>query len=227
MKKFFKILLIFSVLMFTFLSCSKKTTKTKKEENLLKITNKVILKTSLGDITVGLYGNAMPLTVKNFLNYVNSGFYNGLIFHRIIPNFVIQGGGLDKNMIKKQTKPPIKLENPPYIEKTIKINGKEKKEKVLSLTHQKYMLSMARMMAPNTATSQFFITLAKVPHLDPKPLGHSNGYAVFGKVLKGFDVVDKIAKTKTTTIKGRQNVPIEPIFIKKAYELKRNINNEK
>ncbi len=227
MRKSFKIFVIVSVFIFSFLSCTKKNKQLDETKRLLTITNKVVFETTLGKITVGLYGNAMPVTVKNFLNYVKSGFYNGLIFHRIIPNFVVQGGGLNKDLVKKKTNPPIKLENPPYIEKIVKINGKEKKEKVLALTHEKYMLSMARMMAPDTATSQFFITLAKVSHLDPKPIGHPNGYAVFGKVLSGFEVVDKMAKVKTKTIKGRQNVPETPILIKKAYVLKENKKEKK
>ena len=137
-----------------------------------------------------------PISVKNFLGYVADGFYNNTIFHRVIPNFMIQGGGLDQNMVKKHTQSPITNEA---------ANG---------LLNKRGTLAMARTSAPNSATAQFFINLT-----DNVFLNHSSGspgYAVFGKVVHGMDVVDKIAKVATTRRQGRADVPIEPVVISEA-----------
>jgi peptidyl-prolyl cis-trans isomerase B (cyclophilin B) len=163
----------------------------------------VKLETSMGDITLELYPDKAPATVANFLEYVKAGFYNGTIFHRVISGFMIQGGGMDAQMKEKPTRAPIKNEAD---------NG---------LKNDAYTIAMARTSNPNSATAQFFINVANnVPlnHTAPTPQGW--GYAVFGKVIKGQDVVDKI-KAVTTTTKGMyQNVPQEPVTIVKASVVK-------
>lgn len=153
----------------------------------------VVFKTSLGDLTIALFNRAAPVTVKNFLAYVDSGFYNGTIFHRVIPGFVIQGGGYNKNLVRRPTFPPIKNESD---------NG---------LKNERGTLSMARTQDPNSATSQFFVSLVDNSGLDFK--GEGTGYAVFGKVIAGMDVVDKIAKVQTETRGGFQDIPKDPVFI--------------
>jgi len=158
---------------------------------------RVLIKTNLGNITVELFEKEAPITVKNFLSYVDSKFYDGTTFHRIIPGFVIQGGGFTPDMKKKPTKDPIKNEA---------TNG---------LKNLKGTLSMARTMDINSATSQFFINLRNNPALDHKdntPRGY--GYAVFGKVVAGWGVVEKIAKVPTTTKGIYKNVPEKPVIIK-------------
>ncbi len=159
----------------------------------------VKLETSLGDIIVELNPEKAPVTVANFLQYVKGGFYDGTIFHRVIPTFMIQGGGFDANMNEKPTKGPIKNEAD---------NG---------LTNDRYTIAMARTADPNSATAQFFINVA-----DNQPLNHTAktmqgwGYAVFGKVVKGQDVVDKIKAVPTATKGMFQNVPVTPVVIIKA-----------
>jgi peptidyl-prolyl cis-trans isomerase A (cyclophilin A) len=153
----------------------------------------VVFKTSLGDLTIALFNRTAPVTVKNFLAYVDSGFYNGTIFHRVIPGFVIQGGGYNKNLVRRPTFPPIKNESD---------NG---------LKNERGTLSMARTQDPNSATSQFFVSLVDNSGLDFK--GEGTGYAVFGKVIAGMDVVDKIAKVQTETRGGFQDIPKDPVFI--------------
>jgi peptidyl-prolyl cis-trans isomerase B (cyclophilin B) len=158
---------------------------------------KVKLETGLGDIVIELNEEAAPITVKNFLQYVEEGFYDGTIFHRVIQNFMIQGGGLTADMRKKQTHPPIVNEAS---------NG---------LKNNLGTIAMARTSDPDSATSQFFIN-----HKNNDFLNYSGqkkpGYAVFGKVVEGMDVVDKIAAVKTTRGGGRSDVPIEPVLIKSA-----------
>jgi len=194
-----KLILIISILMtFTLFTtaCEKvKDTPVKKEVKGPKITAKVLLKTNKGEMLIGLYGEDAPNTVKNFLSYVREGFYNGLIFHRVIPKFVIQGGGFAPKMIRKQPKAPIKLE----IAKDLK--------------HKKGILSMARTNNPDSATTQFFICLGDVPSLD-------NKYAVFGKLIEGINVLDKISKTQTTSFGPYRNVPKEDIVIISATIIK-------
>ena len=159
----------------------------------------VKLETSMGEITLELYPDKAPATVANFLQYVKDGFYDGTIFHRVIPTFMIQGGGFDAQMNQKPTKAPIQNEAD---------NG---------LTNDLYTAAMARTMDPNSATAQFFINVA-----DNKPLNHTAktmqgwGYAVFGKVIKGQDVVDKIKAVPTGNKGMHQNVPVEPVTIIKA-----------
>ncbi|RMG33298.1 MAG: peptidyl-prolyl cis-trans isomerase [Gammaproteobacteria bacterium] len=154
----------------------------------------VVIKTNKGDITVTLYPDKAPKTVANFLRYVDEGFYDGTIFHRVIPGFMIQGGGLTPDMQKKPTHDPIENEAK---------NG---------LKNVRGAIAMARTRAPHSATSQFFINHRDNPNLD-YPSFDGWGYAVFGKVTKGMDVVDAIAAVKTTTRNGRKNVPVEPVII--------------
>ena len=161
----------------------------------------VIFETNKGNITIELFEKEAPVTVKNFLAYVDSGFYNGTIFHRVIKDFMIQGGGFTKELSKKETNEPIKNE------------AKE------SLKNLRGTISMARTSAPNTATSQFFISVKDNPSLDWKK--HNLGYAVFGKVDEaGMRVVDKISYTQTGIIGMRRDVPVDTVEIIKAYRVK-------
>src|SRR5512139_232189 len=160
----------------------------------------VVLETSKGNIEVELNEAKAPITVKNFLDYVDSHFYDGLIFHRVIDNFMIQGGGFTPDMAQKNGKAPIENEA---------ANG---------LTNDKYTIAMARTSVVNSATSQFFINTkdnAFLNHKDKTPQGF--GYAVFGKVVKGQDVVDAIGKVATGTKNGFNDVPVETVTIVKAY----------
>ena len=157
--------------------------------------NEIILlavTTSLGNFEIELYPNEAPVTVENFTEYVDDNFFENVLFHRIIPGFVIQGGGFEIGMNQKDTKPPIINESD---------NG---------LKNEKYTLSMARTSDLNSATSQFFINLADNEFLD---YPNSGGYAVFGKVTSGQEVIDEIAKVKTTFISGHQDVPIEDVYM--------------
>lgn len=156
----------------------------------------VTLATSLGEIILELDENKAPITVKNFLEYVDSGFYNDTVFHRVIPGFMIQGGGMTAAMDEKPNRSPIKNEAD---------NG---------LTNTRGTIAMARTQAVNSATSQFFINLA-----DNTFLNHGTrdfGYAVFGKVVKGLDVLDAIAKVKTGSKSGHTDVPVTPVTIQSA-----------
>jgi peptidyl-prolyl cis-trans isomerase A (cyclophilin A) len=157
----------------------------------------VLLKTSDGDIRVELYPEKAPKTVANFLDYVKSGQYNGTIFHRVIPGFMIQGGGYTTSFAEKPTRAPIPLESQ---------NG---------LKNALGTIAMARTSDPNSATDQFFINTVDNAGLDyPNPDG--NGYAVFGKVTAGMDVVKKIEGTPTTTRGPMSDVPQKPIVIESA-----------
>ena len=159
----------------------------------MNITAKAKFETTMGDIVMGFYGDEMPITTENFVKYIEAGFFNKLIFHRVIPGFVIQGGGMMPGMIEKNSLfDPIKLE----ISKDIK--------------HDPYAISMARTQDKNSATSQFFICNAACPSLD-------NQYAAFGKVLEGEDVVDAITAVKTKTVKYFDDVPVDTVKIEKAY----------
>jgi cyclophilin family peptidyl-prolyl cis-trans isomerase len=157
---------------------------------------KVIMQTTKGDIIIELYKNKAPLTVKNFLSYVDEKFYAGTIFHRVIKGFMIQGGGLTTDFVEKPTKPPLKNEA---------TNG---------LSNKRGTIAMARTEVIDSATSQFFINHVNNPgldHRDNTPTGF--GYAVFGKVIKGMDVVDAIANAKTMSRGWRADVPRETIKI--------------
>jgi peptidyl-prolyl cis-trans isomerase A (cyclophilin A) len=153
----------------------------------------VIFSTTLGDIKIELFKDEAPITTENFLSYIKDGFFDGTIFHRVIPGFMIQGGGMTPDMMDKDTKDPIKNEAK---------NG---------LKNERGSLSMARTSAIDSATSQFFINVN-----DNKFLDHGVrdfGYAVFAKVVEGMDVVDKIASLKTGNKGFHSDVPIEPVII--------------
>lgn len=153
----------------------------------------VVLNTSFGEIELELEAEKAPITVTNFLDYVDAERYDGTIFHRVIPGFMLQGGGFDSFMQQKATKPAIKNEAD---------NG---------LKNNRGTVAMARTQAPDSATMQFFIN-----HADNDFLNHSDrdfGYAVFAKVVRGMDVVDQIAQVKTSTYGMHQNVPTDPIVI--------------
>ena len=157
----------------------------------------VDFKTSAGTIRVELYPAKAPKTVENFLQYVRDGHYNGTIFHRVIPGFMIQGGGMKPDMSQKPTRAPVPIESK---------NG---------LKNDVGWLAMARTSDPNSATAQFFINIADNKFLN-YPGQDGYGYAVFGKVVDGMDVVNKIAGAPTTTRGGHQNVPQTPVLIEQA-----------
>lgn len=165
----------------------------------------VKLETSLGDIVVQLNSRKAPRTTANFIQYVKSGHYDGTIFHRVIKNFMIQGGGFSADMKEKRTSAPIRNEAN---------NG---------LKNKKYTIAMARTSDPHSASSQFFINSRDNDFLDFKaetPDGW--GYAVFGKVVQGQDVVDKIERVATGRRAGMDDVPQSPVIIKKAYVIEKN-----
>lgn len=161
----------------------------------------VILNTNFGKIKIELDEKKAPKTVKNFLEYVNAGFYNGTIFHRVIDNFMIQGGGFDQSMRQKKTNAPIENEAK---------NG---------LSNKTYSIAMARTMDPHSATAQFYINVADNDFLD-YPGQDGWGYCVFGKVTEGMDVVDKIKGVRTIYHpSGHQDVPLESVIIESAEEV--------
>jgi cyclophilin family peptidyl-prolyl cis-trans isomerase len=153
-------------------------------------------KTSKGNFTIELFTNEAPVSSENFLKYVDDGHFDGTIFHRVIPGFMIQGGGFTEDMDQKKTSPPIKNEA---------TNG---------LKNKRGTLSMARTNDINSATCQFFINLVDNDFLDNKP--GSYGYAVFAKVTSGMDVIDEIAKVKTGRRSGHADVPVEAIVVTSA-----------
>ena len=157
------------------------------------------LHTNYGDITLELDSEKAPLTVQNFVDYVNSGNYDNTIFHRVIDGFMIQGGGFEPGMVQKQTRAPIQNEA---------ANG---------LKNDKYTVAMARTSDVHSATAQFFINVADNNFLNySAPNAQGFGYCVFGKVVEGMDVVDKIAKVRTGNRAGHQNVPLENVLLEKA-----------
>src|SRR5438477_7606589 len=158
----------------------------------------VLLSTSMGDIKVELHQDKAPITVKNFLDYTKAGYYDGTIFHRVIPGFMIQGGGFTPDMQDKREgqKPPIKNESS---------NG---------LKNETGTVAMARTSVPDSATSQFFINVKDNSFLDKEKAQDGVGYAVFGKVVEGMDVVRKIEQVKTATKGPHQNVPVDAVAIK-------------
>ena len=190
--------------------CGEKTNKAQADKKIVNLernivksqSNVVKLETSMGNIVIELNEQAAPVTVKNFLGYVEAGFYDGLIFHRIIPGFMIQGGGFTQQMVKKETRDPI-------------IN-----EAKNGLSNMRGTIAMARTSDPDSATAQFFIN-----HSDNDFLNYIDdnkaGYAAFGKVTEGMDVVDAIASVETTTYVDTttrnkiemENVPVEPVII--------------
>lgn len=165
----------------------------------------VRLDTSMGSILVQLDPRKAPITTANFIQYVKSGHYDGTIFHRVIKSFMIQGGGMTAEMKEKRTLAPIRNEAN---------NG---------LRNRKYTIAMARTSDPHSASSQFFINTANNDFLDFKAQTRDGwGYAVFGKVIEGQDVVDKIEAVSTGRRAGMDDVPVEPVIIKKAYVVEPN-----
>lgn len=158
----------------------------------------VRLKTNQGDIVLQLDAAKAPKTVDNFLQYVKSGQYSGTIFHRVIDGFMIQGGGMTPDMREKSTRAPIPLESR---------NG---------LTNVRGSVAMARTSVPDSATAQFFINLRDNDFLDAANSRDGHGYAVFGKVVEGMDVVEKIRKVRTTVKPPHADVPVEPVIIQQA-----------
>ena len=154
----------------------------------------ILLATNLGDIVLEMYPEKAPLSVENFLAYTDQGFYDGTVFHRVIPGFMVQGGGFTQEMQHKNTHPPIANEAG---------NG---------LLNTRYSISMARTSEIHSATSQFFINLSDNTFLDHGV--RDFGYAVFGRVAQGTDVVDRIAAVKTGRCGPHSDVPLEPVVIK-------------
>ncbi|RTZ65241.1 MAG: peptidyl-prolyl cis-trans isomerase [Aquificaceae bacterium] len=175
-----------------------KEIKTKTSGEKMSANPIIKMETNKGNITIELYADKAPLSTENMVNYVKDAFYDGLIFHRVIPGFMIQGGGMNPDMSEKANKAPIKNEAD---------NG---------LKNDRGTLAMARTNVPDSATSQFFINLKDndfLNHTSKTPQGW--GYAVFGKVTEGMDVVDEIAAVKTGNHGGHGDVPLEPVIIKK------------
>ena len=158
----------------------------------------VVMSTSLGEITIELFKDRAPVSVQNFLEYISDGFFPGTLFHRVIPNFMIQGGGFTAGMVEKITRPPIRNEA---------TNG---------LSNVRGTVGMARTLALRSATSQFYINVAdnggRLDHRGYAP--EDFGYAVFGRVLTGMDVVDAIAAVRTRTVGPHSDVPVEDVVIK-------------
>ena len=188
-RKFVELLVVFAIVVAAFAAGSDPNQKNLEVK-------KVKLETSAGDIVIELNEKAAPVTVKNFLRYAEESFYDGTIFHRVIPNFMIQGGGFKSDMQQKKTHEQIVNEAK---------NG---------LKNNRGTIAMARTNDPNSATAQFFINHRNNDSLNYSP--QNPGYAVFGKVIEGMDVVDKIAAVKTSQKGSYSDVPVEPVVIKSA-----------
>ncbi|QBZ82943.1 Peptidyl-prolyl cis-trans isomerase cyp18 [Hydrogenovibrio crunogenus] len=168
-----------------------------------KTNPQVLVQTNMGNIIIELYPDKAPKTVENFLRYVNEGFYNGTIFHRVIPNFMIQGGGFTPDMTKKITHSPIQNEAD---------NG---------LRNRIGTVAMARTNDPHSASSQFFINVAQNTFLDfREKTPRAYGYAVFGRVIKGMKVVNHIRNVKTGFHNGMGDVPVNPVVMTKVTQIK-------
>ncbi|MEO7245481.1 MAG: peptidylprolyl isomerase [Rubrivivax sp.] len=165
---------------------------------LSALAQKVLLATSAGDIELQLDAAKAPKTVENFVAYVKAGHYDGTVFHRVIPDFMIQGGGMDATLKERATRAPIALESR---------NG---------LNNVRGSVAMARTSVPDSATSQFFINVTDNARLDAANARDGNGYTVFAKVVRGMDIVDKIRTVPTGDQGPHQNVPLAPIVIRKA-----------
>lgn len=161
---------------------------------------RVRMSTNKGEIMLTLDSEKAPLSVNNFIEYANAGYYNGTIFHRVMPGFMIQGGGFNVNMEQKETRAPVKNEAE---------NG---------LSNKRGTIAMARTNVVDSATSQFFINVVDNAFLDHGT--RDFGYAVFGQVTAGMDIVDAIAQVETGSKNGHQNVPVEPVIIEKVEVVK-------
>ena len=199
MRRLFTILTVISAILIVWGCNSSEKTEPAGDKTSAAKPAHVLMETSMGEIELELFPEKAPAGVKNFQDYVKSGFYDGTIFHRVIYGFMIQGGGYPEDLSRKETNPPIPYEGD---------NG---------LQNLRGTIAYARTNDPNSATSQFFIN-----HRDNLNLDHGNtpdgyGYAVFGKVVRGMDVVDRIASTQVgTRPNGMQNVPVKPIIISKV-----------
>lgn len=162
----------------------------------------VVIETSHGNIKIELFEDKAPVTVKNFLQYVEDKHYDGLIFHRVISDFMIQGGGFEPGMKEKKTRDPIKNESS---------NG---------LSNLKGTIAMARTSEPNSASAQWYINVKDNTFLDKAKARDGVGYCVFGRVIDGMDVVDKIKNVETDTVKGFENVPTKDVIIKSVKVVK-------
>ena len=219
-----KIIAIFYIILSAALflsSCSKKNVDVEPSNSSTKEKSssedpKVLLETNQGDITIELNEEKAPITVKNFISYVEKKFYDNTIFHRIIDGFMIQGGGFSNEEMPAQKKPDDPIKN----------EGKKS-----GLSNVRGSIAMARTNDPHSATSQFFINVVDNKNLDPGGFS-ADGYAVFGKVTKGMDVVDKIKSVKTgstplKTLRGvgaMRDVPLKKVIIKSAKLLKKKSN---
>ena len=189
---------IYSALVIVAMTCAASGCDKKAVDN-----PQITLETSSGKIILELYPDRAPETVKNFIAYIDSEFYNDTVFHRVIPNFMIQGGGFTAGMRRKPTQMPIKNEAD---------NG---------LKNERGTIAMARTADPDSATAQFFINTVNNEFLNHKSKDSKGwGYAVFGRVAEGMDVVDAIAGVKTGTRGAYRDVPIEPVIIRKAQRIK-------
>jgi peptidyl-prolyl cis-trans isomerase B (cyclophilin B) len=162
----------------------------------------VVIDTSKGTIKVELYQDKAPITVKNFLQYVDDKHYDGTIFHRVISDFMIQGGGFEPGLKEKKSNDPIKNESS---------NG---------LSNERGTIAMARTGEPDSATAQFYINVKDNPNLDKAKARDKVGYCVFGKVIEGMDIVDKIKEVKTHSAKGMDDVPVDDVTIKSVRVVK-------
>ena len=192
-----------TILMVLLIVCAAATGLASEKKEKGKENPMVIMDTSLGSIKIELWADKAPITVENFLRYVDEGFYNGTIFHRVIPNFMIQGGGFTKDMNQKATHEPIK------------------NEAAAELKNKRGVIAMARTQVVDSATAQFFINVVDNDFLDHQsktPQGY--GYAAFGEVVDGMDVVDKIRNVKTTSVGPYQDVPAEAVIIEKVERVK-------
>ena len=161
----------------------------------------ITIKTNFGDICIELFEKEAPITTKNFLRYVRSGFYKDTLFHRVIPNFMIQGGGMDRDFVQKKTNAPIK------------------NEATNQISNARGTIAMARTNIVDSATSQFFINLVDNDFLDFRaPTAQFFGYCVFGKVVSGLEIVDKIANVATGSRGMHRDVPVEDVVILDAIE---------
>ena len=163
----------------------------------------VVIDTSLGSITLELYKDRAPVSVANFLQYARDGHYTGTIWHRVVPGYVIQGGGYTPSMVERATRPPIQ------------------NEATNKVSNSRGTVAMARLRSARSATSQFYINLSNNSELDHRGFTPDTfGYAVFGRVLEGMDVVDKIGAVKTGNREGMDDVPVEPVLIRSVQEKK-------
>jgi len=201
MKRIFIMIVVTFAFVAGFSGCGGTEKERKEEVEPMQLSGNpsVLMKTTLGDIVIELDREHAPITVDNFLEYVDSEFYNGTIFHRVIENFMIQGGGFTADMKQKSTSKPIKNEAD---------NG---------LKNLRGTIAMARTQVVNSATSQFFINVVDNESLNFRgPTPPEYGYAVFGKVIDGMDVVDAIRVVPTTTVPPHRDVPREPVVIEKV-----------